>query len=109
MTFRTVTPDRLPLLLRQIGESYYAWRPRAQPGTAEEDPMESALVRALHARCERNGVRNKIEVLRPGARFDSARHETDGGLGGTTVVEVRGWLVLKGDGGVLYRAKVAAR
>jgi hypothetical protein len=109
MTFRTVTPDRLPPLLRQVGESYYAWRPRVQIATIEDDPMESALVRALHTRCERNGVRNKIEVLRPGARFDSSRHETDGGLGGTTVVEVRGWLVLKGDGGVLYRAKVAAR
>ncbi len=109
MTFRTVTPDRLPILMRQIGESFYAWRPRTQSGTMDDDPMESALVRAIHSRCERNGVRNKVEVLRPNARFDSSRHETDAGQGGTTVVEVRGWLVLKGDGAVIYRAKVAAR
>ncbi len=109
MTFRAASPDRLPLLMRQIGEAYYAWRPREQSGPSEEDGLELALVRAMNARCERASVRNRVELIRQNTRFDPVRHEPDGGSGGTTVVAVRGWLVLKADNSVFYRAKVSVR
>jgi hypothetical protein len=108
ITFQAAPAERLPNLLKDVGESYYGWRPRTQPGPLDDDSMESALIRFLLGRCERSGVKNRIEPIRPNARLNSDRHRSEGG-GGTMVIEVRGWVVLRENGQTLHRANVLAR
>jgi hypothetical protein len=108
MAFHVATADRLSTMLKDLGEAYYAWRPRSHTGPAGDDPMESALIRFLVGRCEKQGVRNKIEVVRPGMRFNGEKHRSESG-GGTGVAEVRGWIVTREGGQALHRANVVAR
>ena len=91
-------------LLKEIGEAFYRWQPKAQPGA---NRMEDALVAWLQRACEDAGIGNSIELVDPGERFDSSRHSADGR--GVEIIEVRGWIVLRDNGKVYTKATVAVR
>lgn len=104
MQVPTASADELPLLAKDVGEAFYRWR-RA-PSDAE-DPFEQALVAFLQRRLEAAGLRNRIERVRVGDRFDSTRHNS--AQRGMEVAEVQGWIVLRDNGKPLSRANVALR
>jgi hypothetical protein len=69
--------------------------------------MEEALVACLHRRCEAAGIGNSIELVYPGERFDSARHNATSR--GVEITEVHGWIVLRDNGRVYMKASVSVR
>lgn len=98
-------PDAIkPQLLKELGESFYRWRPKA---TGEDQSMETALASWLEAACEAAGVRRKIELVRPGVRFNAAYHKSNDR--GVEVAEVSGWVILREDGSVYQKASVGVR
>lgn len=96
--------DELPEMLKHVGEAYYRWRPRT---TCDIDPMEEALARWLARRVQTVGLRNSIQLVRPGERFDSNRHVASGR--GVEIVAVHGWVVLRDGNKVYTRASVSVR
>ena len=100
LSFRSACGERLPQLLRDVGEAYYAWRPE----TSDNDRMRERLIGWLQSRCETQGMANKIELVRPGDRFDSKRHSAK--QRGIEVVGVHGWVVLRDNGKVYTKAVV---
>jgi hypothetical protein len=104
LIFHASPPERLPQLLKDIGEAYYRWQPKTRPGAT---PFESALASWLQRACEAVGLRNTIELVDPGGRFDTTRHNADSR--GVEIVEVRGWIVLRDNGKVYTRANVGVR
>jgi len=104
LTFQAAPPERLPQLLKEIGEAYYRWQPKQQPGTT---PMEEALVAWLHRRCEAAGIYNTIELVHPGQRYDAARHTASSR--GVEISQVYGWIVLRDNGRVYMKASVSVR
>ncbi len=104
LVFQSTAPEKLPQLLKDIGEAYYRWQPRDTP---EETAMESALVQWLHRACEGVGINNRIELVHPGERLDSSRHTA--AARGVEITEVYGWIVLRDNGTVYTKAAVAAR
>ncbi len=104
LVFRSATTEKMPPLLKEVGEAYYRWDPKTGPGS---NPMEEALVGWLKETCEAAGVGNTIELVHPGERFDSTRHSA--AARGVEITEVRGWIVLRDNGKVYTKAAVAVR
>ncbi len=104
LVFRSATPERLPQLLKDVGEAYYRWSPKTKPG---QNPFEDALAGYLQRTCESAGIYNQIEVVHPGQRFDAARHTA--ASRGVEIVEVLGWIVLRDNGKVYTKAAVEVR
>lgn len=96
--------EELPERLRHVGEAYYRWRPRA---STAEDSLETALAEMLTARAEAAGLRNSIQLVRPGDRFDSTRHVASGR--GLEISEVHGWVVLRDQQKVYTKAAVTVK
>jgi hypothetical protein len=104
LVFQSAPPERLPQLLKDLGEAFYRWQPRTRPGAAR---LEEALVEWLQRACETAGINNTIELVHPGERFDSTRHTA--ASRGVEITEVRGWIVLRDNGRVYTKAAVAVR
>lgn len=104
LVFQSAPIERLPQLLKDIGEAYYHWQPKTQPGII---PMEEALVRWLQHRCEEAGLANTIELVHPGERFDASRHHT--AARGVEITAVHGWIILRDNGKVYMKATVSVR
>ncbi len=104
LVFRSATPERLPQLLKDVGEAYYRWRPELLPGN---DPFEEVLVNYLQRTCESAGIYNSIELVHPGQRFDATRHNA--ASRGVEIVQVLGWIVLRDNGKVYTKATVEVR
>ncbi len=104
LVFRSAAAERLPPLLKEIGEAYYRWQPKTRPGNS---PFEESLAAWLRRTCEAAGLHNTIELVHPGERFDSARHNASSR--GVEIAEVMGWVVLRDNGKVYTKAAVAVR
>jgi hypothetical protein len=104
LVFRSASPERLPQLLKDLGEAYYRWQPKTAPGN---NLFEEALVRFLQRTCENAGIYNSIELVHPGERFDSGRHNATSR--GVEIVQVLGWIVLRDNGRVYTKAAVEVR
>ncbi|MBN2477026.1 MAG: hypothetical protein JXB62_20635 [Pirellulales bacterium] len=104
LIFRSAMTEKMPPLLKEIGEAYYRWQPKTQPGS---NPMEEALVEWLDETMQDAGVPNTIELVHSGERFDSTRHTA--ATRGVEVTEVLGWIVLRDNGRVYTKANVAVR
>lgn len=104
LVFRSTPMERMPQLLKDVGEAYYRWQPKVRPGAA---PMETALASWLEAKCDGAGIGNRIELVDPGERFDATRHNAT--ARGVEITEVLGWIVLRDNGRVYTKATVAVR
>ena len=104
LVFRSAMTDKMPPLLKEIGEAYYRWQPKTRPGS---NKMEELLVEWLKETCEDAGIPNTIELVHPGERFDSTRHSAT--TRGVEIAEVRGWVVLRDNGKVYSKASVAVK
>jgi hypothetical protein len=104
LVFQSSPPEKMAPLLKEIGEAFYRWQPKSQPGN---NRMEEALVAWLEKTCDEAGIGNRIELVHPGERFDSSRHTADGR--GVEITDVRGWIVLRDNGKVYTKATVAVR
>lgn len=104
LVFRSAPPERLPQLLKDIGEAYYRWQPKTAPDNTR---FEETLIRYLQRTCENAGIYNSIELVHPGERFDSSRHNA--ASRGVEIVEVLGWIVLRDNGKVYTKATVDVR
>ncbi len=104
LIFQSASAERMPPLLKDVGEAYYRWQPKTQsrPGV-----LEQALVRALQRACEAAGISNTIELVGPGERFDSTRHNAS--MRGVEITAVHGWVVLRDNGKVYTKAAVSVR
>ncbi len=104
LVFRSTPMERMPQLLKDVGEAYYRWRPKVRPGNAL---MEQALAAWVEAKCDEAGISNRIELVDPGQRFDATRHSA--AARGIEITEVLGWIVLRDNGRVYTKATVAVR
>jgi hypothetical protein len=104
LVFHSAPAEKMPALLKEIGEAYYRWQPKTKPGS---NKMEDALVSWLKKTCDEAGIANTIELVHPGERFDSARHSASGR--GVEITEVHGWIVLRDNGKVYTKASVAVK
>ena len=104
LLFQAASAERMPQILKDVGEAYYRWNPRTQLG---DDPLRDGLIAWLHRRCEAAGVSNTIVLVRPGDRFESARHNAK--QKGVEVTQVGGWVVLRDNGKVYTKANVAVK
>jgi len=104
LVFRSAMTEKMPPLLKEIGEAYYRWQPKTQPGS---NPMEEALVAWLQETVQDAGIANTIELVHPGERFDSTRHNASSR--GVEITEVHGWVVLRDNGRVYTKASVTVR
>lgn len=100
---RSATDDRVPQLLKDVGEAYYRWQPVDGGG----DGLRDALIRWLETKCDAIGAGNRIELVRVGDRYDSTRHNAK--ARGVEVSQVHGWVVLRDNGKVYTKASVAVR
>ena len=104
LVFQSAPPEKMPALLKDIGEAYYRWEPKTRP---EANEMEQALVAWLQRACDDARIANTIELVHSGERFDSTRHTaTDRGV---EITEVYGWIVLRDNGKVYTKASVAVK
>ncbi len=101
MTFRTATGEQKPRMLKDVGESFYAWKPQGDP------PLIEPLIAWLHAELEAAELGNRIQVVHPGDRYDMQRHNAR--QPGVEVADVRGWAVLRENGKVYSKANVSVR
>jgi hypothetical protein len=104
LVFRSSPAEKMPTLLKDIGEAYYRWNPRT---SGKADEMENALVAWLQQACDRVGMSNTIELVHPGQRFDSMRHNA--AERGVEITQVLGWIVLRDNGKVYTKASVAVK
>jgi hypothetical protein len=104
LIFRSAPADKMPPLLKDIGEAYYRWQPKTRPGP---NPLEKALAAWLRETMQDVGIANTVELVEPGERFDSTRHTAS--TRGVEITEVRGWVVLREGGKVYTKANVAVR
>jgi hypothetical protein len=104
LVFQSAPAERLPQLLKDIGEAYYRWQPKTR---AASNPMEEALVAWLRQCCDLAGISNTIELVHPGERFDAARHNA--ASRGVEITAVHGWIVLRDNGKVYMKAAVDVR
>ena len=100
LQFHSSAPDKMPMLLKDIGEAYYRWQPKLQ----DDAPFERALANYLCACCEAVGIKNSIDLVSIGSRFDSTCHNAT--ARGVVITNVRGWIVLRDNGKVYTRALV---
>lgn len=106
MSWRSASRERLPKLLGEVGDAYYACFPRTSDQIA---PLEQALVVILARKCVECDVPNSIELVRLGERFDPSRHRLRVGERGVEVTEIHGWIVVGPDGQILNRAQVGVK
>jgi len=66
LVFQSAPPEKMPPLLKEIGEAYYRWHPKTKPGA---NKMEEILVDWLKKTCDVAGISNTIELVHPGERF----------------------------------------
>ncbi len=102
MMFQSSAPDKMVLLLKDLGEALYRW-----VNSLPENDLEHFLeimVRWTQWLCENAGLQNRIELARPGQRFDATRHNST--ARGVAVTQVHGWVVLRGNGSVYSKALV---
>lgn len=104
LVFQSASAERLPQLLKDLGEAFYRWQPKTAPGT---NPMEEALLQWLKRSCEEAGIGNTIVLVHPGERFDATRHTA--ASRGVEIKEVYGWIVLRDNGKVYTKATVAVQ
>ncbi len=104
LLFRAAAADKMPPLLKDIGEAFYRWQPRNSNRPSE---LEKALVEWLMRACDQAGMANTIELVNPGERFDSLRHNSL--RPGVEVTQVLGWIVLRDNGKVYTKASVAVK
>jgi hypothetical protein len=104
LLFQAASAERMPQILKDVGEAYYRWNPRTQLG---DDPLRDGLINWLRRKCEAAGVSNTIVLVRPGDRFESARHNAK--QKGVEVTQVGGWVVLRDNGKVYTKANVAVK
>jgi len=104
LIFQSSPAERLPQLLKDLGEAYYRWQPKTQPGA---NPMEESLAAWLQKTCEAAGIYNAIELVHPGERYDAARHNAT--TRGVEITEVHGWVVLRDNGKVYTKATVTVK
>jgi hypothetical protein len=104
LQFRGAAADKMPPLLKDIGEAFYRWQPRPSGRPSE---MEKALVQWLTRACEQAGMANTIELVSPGERFDSLRHNAP--RPGVEITQVLGWIVLRDNGKVYTKASVGVK
>lgn len=104
LLFRSAAADKMPPLLKDIGEAFYRWQPRASNRPGE---LEKSLVAWLVRACDQAGMANTIELVNPGERFDSLRHNAP--RPGVEVTQVLGWIVLRDNGRVYTKAAVAVK
>jgi len=104
LVFRSAPPEKMPALLKDIGEAYYRWEPKT---TSEAGDMEQALSAWLQRACDDAGIANTIELVHPGERFDSTRHTAADR--GVEITAVYGWIVLRDNGKVYTKASVAVK
>jgi hypothetical protein len=104
LIFQSSPAERLPQLLKDLGEAYYRWQPKTQPGA---NPMEESLAAWLQKTCEAAGIYNAIELVHPGERYDAARHHAT--TRGVEITEVHGWVVLRDNGKVYTKATVTVK
>ncbi len=104
MLVRAAGAEELPSLLKEIGEAYYRRHPKMTDVT---DHLEASLVKDLHKRIVSVGLRNSIELVCPGDRYDATRHVSPDR--GVEVTAVRGWAVLRDNGKPLTKANVGLR
>ena len=102
MMFQSSPPDRMVLLLKDLGEALYRWV-NSLPGNDLEQ-FQEVMVRWAQWLCESAGLQNRIELVRPGQRFDAARHNST--TRGVAITQVHGWVVLRGNGSVYSKALV---
>jgi hypothetical protein len=104
LIFRGASPDRMPSLLKELGEAFYRWRPDT---AAAQDGFRDELIGWLQRSCDHAGVPNTIELVQPGDRYDSKRHHSkDRGI---EVDQVQGWVVLRDNGKVYTKASVTLK
>jgi hypothetical protein len=104
LVFQSALPEKMPPLLKEIGEAYYRWQPKTKPGA---NKMEEVLVDWLKRTCDVAGISNTIELVHPGERFDSSRHTA--AERGVEITEVHGWIVLRDNGKVYTKASVTVK
>lgn len=104
MLFRGANTERMPQLLKDIGEAWYAWSPHTAD---EDDDLRDSLCRWLERTCAEASVPNTIELVRPGDRFDVKRHHAR--QPGVEVTQVAGWVVLRDNGKVYTKANVSVK
>lgn len=104
LVFQAASPEKMPALLKDIGEAYYRWQPKRNAGNR---PMEEALAAWLQRACDNAGMSNNIALVHPGERFDSTRHTASGR--GVEITDVFGWVVLRDNGKVYTKAGVAVK
>jgi hypothetical protein len=104
LVFRSAPVEKMPALLKDIGEAFYRWQPRT---TSRPNEMERALVGWLQRTCAEAGVPNTIELVNPGERFDASRHNAS--ERGVEITQVLGWIVLRDNGKVYTKASVAVK
>src|SRR6185295_2647441 len=95
LCWRSATRERIPKLLGDVGDAYYACFPRT---TDQVAPLEQALVDILVKRCVDCDVPNSIELVHLGERFSPSRHRVRAGERGVEVTEICGWVVSGPDG-----------
>ena len=104
LLFRSAAADKMPPLLKDIGEAFYRWQPKTSNRPSE---LEKALVEWLMRSCDQAGMANTIELVNPGERFDSLRHNAP--RPGVEITQVLGWIVLRDNGKVYTKAAVAVK
>jgi len=104
LVFRSAMSEKMPPLLKEVGEAFYRWQPKTAPAA---NPMEDALVAWLTETMQDTGIGNRIELVHPGERFDSTRHSA--AARGVEITEVLGWIVLRDNGKVYTKATVSAK
>jgi hypothetical protein len=104
LVFQSAPAEKMPQILKDIGEAYYRWQPKVKPGVTK---MEEILVHWLQRTCDEKGIPNTIELVNPGERFDSARHNAN--RPGVEITEVHGWIVLRDNGKVYTKAAVSVK
>jgi hypothetical protein len=98
------TAESFPHLMRDVGEAYYRWRPKT---TDQPASFEQSLADWLEQRAEAAGARHRIELVRPGERYNAQRHRALGR--GVEVTEVQGWIILREDASVFQKASVGLK
>jgi hypothetical protein len=104
LQFRAAAADKMPPLLKDIGEAFYRWQPKS---SSRPSDLEQALAQWLMRSCEQAGMANTIELVSPGERFDSLRHNA--ARPGVEITQVLGWIVLRDNGKVYTKASVAVK
>lgn len=102
LMFQSSAPDKMVLLLKDLGEALYRWVNALPENDLEH--FQEVVVGWAQWLCENAGLQNRIELVRSGQRFDATRHNST--ARGVTVTQVHGWVVLRGNGSVYSKALV---